>query len=99
MTDDAALPVAKLIPLARSMQHCYSHRHFAPNLAAASFFAEYFPPLRGNGRFPRHRLHHAAAPPKSPVLTHAIHHYGSRVPGSPHAGRKPARIPAPSVSV
>jgi hypothetical protein len=42
MTDDAALPVPKLIPLARSMQHCYSHRHFAPNLAAARFSAEFF---------------------------------------------------------
>jgi hypothetical protein len=43
MTDDAVLPIAKLIRCSRpSMRHCYSHRHFAPNLAAVRFFCGIF---------------------------------------------------------
>jgi hypothetical protein len=61
------------------------------------FSAEYFPLLRGNRRF-RGIGCITQLPPKSPVLSHAIHRYGSAAAGSPHAGRKPARIPASRLS-
>jgi hypothetical protein len=61
------------------------------------FSAEYFPLLRGNGRF--HESASAAQlPPKSPVLSYAIHRCGSAAAGSPHACRKPARFPASRLS-
>jgi hypothetical protein len=98
MADDAALPIAKLIlrPLDAALL-CPSTLR-ARTLPRCVFSAEYFPLLRGNRRF------HGIASitplsPKSRVLSHAIHRYGSTAAGLPHAGRKPARIPAPRLSV
>jgi len=99
MTDDAALPIAKLIPLL-GPGRCSIAIPIAASrrtLPGCVFSAEYFPLLRGNRRF--HGIGSITQlPPKSPVLSHAIHRCGSAAAGSPHAGRKPARIPASRLS-
>jgi hypothetical protein len=99
MTGGAALPIAKFIrrsgsgrcsiaiPIATSLR----------TLPRSVFSAEYFPLLRGNRRF-RGDGSVTQLPPKCPVLSHAIHRYGSLAAGSPHAGRKPARFPASRLS-
>jgi hypothetical protein len=100
MTHDAARPIAKRIQLLRPLDAallCRS-RLGARTLPRCVFSAEYFPLLRGDRRF--HGIGSITQPPpKSPALSHAVHRYGSAAAGSPHAGRKPARIPAPSLSV
>jgi hypothetical protein len=99
VTHDARFPIAKLIqPLRRSMRHCHALDTWRPNLTAARFSEEEFPLLRGNRRF-RGDGSITRLPPTSPVLSHAIHRYGSAAAGSPHACRKPARIFAPRLSV
>jgi hypothetical protein len=61
MTDDAALPIAKLIPLLGpwSMQHCYPHCRFASNLAGPRFFCGIFSAFAWQPPVPRRRLRHA----------------------------------------
>jgi hypothetical protein len=100
MTHDAALPIAKLIQLLRPLDAallCPSTLG-ARTLPRCVFSAEYFPLLRGNLRF-RGDGSITLLPPKSPVLSHAIHRCGSAAAGSLHAGRKPARTPASRSSV
>jgi hypothetical protein len=92
------LPIAKLILLPLDAALLCPSTLGARTLPQRVFSAEYFPLLRGNRRF-----HGIGAitqlPPKSPDLSHAIHRYGSAAAGLPHAGRKPARISAPRLSV
>jgi hypothetical protein len=74
MTDDAALPIAKLIPVLGPVR-CSIAIPIATSrrtLPRRVFSAEYFPLLRGNRRFPG-SASATQLPPKSPVLSHAIH--------------------------
>jgi hypothetical protein len=99
MTDDPALPIAKLIPLLGPAR-CSIAIPIASSrqtLPGCVFSAEYFPLLRGNGRF-RGDGSATRLPPKNQVLSHAVHRCGSAAAGSPHAGRKPARFPASRLS-
>jgi hypothetical protein len=100
MTHDAVPGIAKLIQLHRPLDAallCPSTLG-ARTLPGCVFSAEYFPLLRGDRRF--HGIGSTPQPPpKSPVLSHAIHRYGGAAAGSPHVCRKTARIPAPRLSV
>jgi hypothetical protein len=94
MTDDAAVPIAKPIPLPGGRTNrCSIAIPIATSrrtLPRRVFSAEYFPLLRGNRRF--HGIGSITQlPPKSPVLSHAIHRYGQRCRGfaacRPQAGK------------
>jgi hypothetical protein len=66
MTDDAALADRGTHPAARArlMQHCYSHRHVAPNLVGLRFFCGIFSVFAWQPPVPRRRLRHAMAAEK-----------------------------------
>jgi hypothetical protein len=94
MTHDAALPIAKRIQLLRPLDAAllYPSTLGARTLQRCVFSAEYFPLLRGNRRF--HGIGSITQlPPKSPVLSHAIHRYGARCRGFAACRPQACKIP------
>lgn len=72
----------------RSMQHCYSRRERALELAGVRFFCGIFSAFTWNGRF-RVESRATRLPPKRPVLSHALDCCRQFAACRPQAGKIP----------
>jgi hypothetical protein len=94
IADDAALPTRETHAAApaRSMQHCYSYHHVAPNLTKLRLFCGIFSAFAWRPPVPRRGLRHAMAAEKSgSVSSHLSLPRVRRMPAatlqdSPHRG-------------